>query len=101
MKYIKTFELVTGAYVDYDVGDIVTCVTTTTSKWNKGELSSALIKGKKYEVIKVYEIPEDKFLGNKFVRVDVKNLESGEISKGWESTRFKLEFEADADKYNI
>ena len=34
------------------------------------------------------------------MRVDVKD-ETGVISKGWESTRFKLDVEIDADKYNM
>jgi hypothetical protein len=105
MRYIKTYELYntsTGHALDYDVGDTVVCVDDkkagippfTTSK-------TPLIEGKKYKVLKIYKLIEDKFLKNKFMRVDVENLETGKISKGWESTRFKSEVEFDADKYNL
>lgn len=101
MKYIKTFELVTGNALDYDSGDIVTCTTTAKPRWWKGVISSTIIKGEKYKVVKVYEIPEDKFMNNDYCRVDVEDLETGEVSKGWESTRFKLEMESDAEMFNI
>lgn len=100
MKFLKTYELYTGNYVDYVVGDIVVCSDDVIIglKYSK---HNPLKEGDKYKILKIYNIPEDKFLKNPFLRVDVENLETGEISKGWESKRFKLEFEFDAGKYNI
>ena len=105
MKHLKTFELYsppnpgTGNEIDYEVGDTVVCVKAGVPVMKPSRPN--LEEGKDYKVIKLYSIPEDKFLGNKFLRVDVQNLETGEITKGWESTRFKLEMEFDADKYNM
>jgi hypothetical protein len=96
MKYIKTYELYaekgTGNVIDYEEGDIVTCVKAGRFPLNLND---------KFEVLKIYTIMEDKYLGNKFLRVDVKNIETGEKSFGWESTRFKSEMEDMADKYNL
>jgi len=103
MKYIKLFELFeTGQLIDYEKDDTVVCITDS-GLMSKipGSVKHILEVGKKYKVVKIYTIPEDKYLGNKFLRVDVKNIETGEISKGWESTRFKSELEFDADKYNM
>jgi len=96
MRYIKTYELYTGTgnVIDYEVGDIVVCLISTAP-------TTSLEKGKEYKVIKIYQLPEDKYLGHKYLRVDVENIETGEITKGWRSTIFKLEMEFDADKYNM
>ena len=100
MKYLKLFELFeTGQLIDYEEGDTVVCVKDLFK--NKGGVVHGIQAGKEYKVIKIYTIPEDKFLGNKFLRVDVEDLETGEISKGWESMRFKSELEFNADKYNM
>ena len=103
MKHLQIYELYTGTgnVIDYEVGDTVVCIKKAISKWYKGQKSSELEEGKEYKVIKLYQIPEDKYLGNKFLRVDVEDIETGIISKGWESTRFKLDMESDADKYNL
>lgn len=99
----KLFEysLETGQIVDYNVDDIVICIKSAPSKWYRDEEVSGLEKDKQYKVVKLYSIPEDKFLGNKFLRVDVQDIETGEISKGWESTRFKSDIEFMADIYNM
>jgi hypothetical protein len=96
MKYIKLFEYITGNFVNYKVGDIVIC-DKTVGRGGKIELQ----ENKKYKVLKIYKLPEDKFLKNPFMRVDVEDLETDIITKGWESTRFKAEMEFDADKYNM
>jgi hypothetical protein len=102
MKYLKLFELFeTGQLIDYEKDDIVVCIKSSPARWYKGELVSALEVGKQYIVVNLYQIPEDKYLGNKFLRVDVRNIETREISRGWESTRFKSELEFNADKYNM
>lgn len=108
LKYLKTFELYsspnpgTGNQIDYEVGDTVVCSDDIGhSGAARGNKLVDLNKNTQYKVLKLYKTIEDKFLGNKFLRVDVQNLETGEITKGWESTRFKLEFEFDADKYNL
>jgi len=101
MKYIKTYELYsksTGNIVDYGAGDIVIC---TDGFWAIKSETSLLEKNKKYRVLKIYNLPEDKFLGKIFLRVDVEDIETGDITKGWESTRFKSEMESDSDKYNL
>ena len=95
MKYLKTFELYTGNGIDYDVNDIVVCIDSQLSQKN------FLKEGNKYRVIKIYQIPEDKFLRNPFLRVDVEDVETGELSKGWRSNIFKTIIEFDADKYNL
>jgi hypothetical protein len=97
MRFLKTYELYTGNNVDYSVGDIVVCADDKI----KGIKTTSLKEGDKYNVLKIYSNPEDKFLKTPFLRVDVENIETGEISKGWDSNRFKLEFEFDAGKYNI
>ena len=113
MRYLKTYELFTGNVVEYEEGDIVVCVNDTQGWSSTGGLAGStsgapflgknkfLDIGKKYRVLKIYELPEDKYFGNKYARVDVEDIQTGEISKGWESTRFKQELEFDADKYNM
>lgn len=103
MKYIKLFELFeTGQLIDYEVGDTVVCVEYTglMSKL-PGSIKHVLEIGEEYKVLKIYTLPEDKYLGNKFLRVDVEDLKTGEISKGWKSTAFKSDLEFNADKYNM
>lgn len=100
MKYLKTYELYTGAHIDYNVGDTVVCSKSHIAQM-KPTKYNPLKEGVRYKVLKIYSLPEDKFLNNPFLRVDVQNLENDEISKGWESNRFKLEFEFDANKYNL
>ena len=98
MKYLKTFELYTGNLLDYNVYDIVVCTTTHyDAKTNK----SVIEKGKKYKVLKIYSIPEDKFLKNPYLRVDIEDIETGKTYKGFRSDHFKHEIESDADKYNL
>jgi len=98
MKYLKTFELYnTGNQLDYDVGDIVKC----TNKNFKTTGYKLLTFNKEYKVLKIYQIPEDKFLKNPYVRVYVQDVETGEILKGMRSDYFKHEIESDADKYNL
>ena len=99
MRYIKTYEVYTGTgnEIDYGVGDTVVCVDDYTSK----NLRMPLIKGKEYKVVRIFKMMEDQYLGNKFLRVDVEDPETGEITKGWESTRFKVDFESDAGLYNL
>ncbi len=99
----KLFEysLETGQIIDYNVGDIVICISGQPDKWYRGKKVSGLKEGEEYKVIKLYSIPEDKFLNNKFLRVDVQNIKNNEISKGWESTRFKSNIEFMADIYNM
>lgn len=100
MKYLKYFELArTGNQLDYDVGDIVVCVNSFYKDFQGTE--TILEKDKNYEVLKIYKTPEDIFLKKPFMRVDVKDLESGEITKGWESNRFKIEMEYFSDLYNM
>ena len=103
MKYLKLFELyTTGQLIDYGVGDTVVCVRDTGYMSTiKGSVKHVLEIGDKFKVIKIYRLAEDIFLKNDFLRVDVENIETGEISKGWESTRFKIEMEDIADKYNL
>lgn len=96
MKYLKTFEFFetqTGQLCDFEKDDIV--ISQITNKY--------LIKGREYKVLKIYQLPEDKFLvmGNPFLRVDVENLETGEISRGWKSTDFKIDYESISDLYNL
>ena len=100
MKYLKTYELYSvGQNVEYEVGDIIVSILTKT---NKNVPPRYILKeGEKYKAIRIYEIPEDKYLKNPFLRVDVENIETGEITKGWNSTFFKIDFEFDADKYNL
>ena len=99
MKYLKTYEFYTGNAIDYSEGDIVVCVESIKSKFKIPK--HPLEIGKKYKVLKIYQTKEDKFLKNNIIRVDVENVETGEISKGWATTRFKIELEFDADKYNM
>lgn len=96
MKYIKNFEFYsteTGQLFDYDIGDTVVCV----------EPKNDLEMTKKYKVVKIYSLAEDKFLamGNPFMRVDVENIDTGEITKGWKSTYFKLDADFDREIFNI
>jgi hypothetical protein len=101
MRYIKTFEFFsteTGQALDYEEGDIVIC---SDDKYNPTGKYFAIDKGDKYKVLKIYKLPEDKFLKKDYMRVDVVNLETNEITKGWESTRFKTTLEFDVDKYNL
>jgi len=102
MKYLRTYELYTGTgnEIDYAVGDTVVCVEGTKIPKGINKLPS-LEEGNEYKVVKLYQIPEDKYLGNKFLRVDVEDTKTGKITKGWESTRFKLDYEFDAGKYNV
>jgi len=103
MKYLKTFEFFsteTGQALDYEVGDIVICSDDKITNL-KPTKRNPLIDGAKYKVLKIYNNLEDKYLNIKYKRVDVENLETGEITKGWESTRFKTETELNADKYNL
>lgn len=103
MKHLKTFEFFetnTGQALDYTEGDIVICVN------NKPHLNTeigylGLNQNSKYKVLKIYKIREDKMLGKPYMRVDVENLETGDVTRGWESTRFKLEVEFYGDKYNL
>jgi hypothetical protein len=99
MKHIKTFELyTTGQVIDYELGDIVVCVNDIT---NNPSSILTLNKGDKYKVVKIYRLPEDIYLKNDYLRVDIENIETGKISRGWESTRFKAEVENIADTYNL
>lgn len=101
MKYLKTFEFFeteTGQALDYGEGDIVVCSDEKGVVLNK---FSALDIGAKYKVLRIYNNPEDKFLKIKYRRVDVENLETGEISRGWESTRFQADTEFYANKFNL
>lgn len=107
MKYLKTFELHSmpitnpiGNFLDYEVGDVVVCADKEDLK-NNFKATNKLEVGKKYKVLNLYQTPEDKFLKNPYLRVDVEDLETGEITKGWSSKRFKVEMEFDAGKYNI
>lgn len=103
MKHLKTFEFFstdTGQALDYDVNDIVICSDDKIPNL-KSFKHNPLVNGDKYKVLKIYNNLEDKFLKIDYKRVDVENLETGEISRGWESTRFKAEAEFDADKYNM
>jgi len=96
----KIFEYLTdtGNALDYEVGDTVVCIKSVKS----GDAGKKILEeGNKYKVLKIYNLPEDKFLNNPFMRVDVEDIESGRITKGWQSTIFKVEVEFDADKYNI
>jgi hypothetical protein len=96
MRYLKTFELYntsTGNYVDYKEGDIVVCDEPTSNLF--------LVKDKKYKVLRIYTSIEYKMMGKPYLIVDVEDVETGEISKGWESTRFHAIVEFDVDKYNF
>ena len=96
MRYLKTFELYntsTGNYVDYKEGDVVVCEEPTTNH--------TLVKGKEYKVLRIYTSIEYKMMGKPYLIVDVEDVETGEISKGWESTRFHAIVEFDVDKYNF
>lgn len=105
MKYIKRFELNTelntntGQLLDYNEGEIVVSVVNKT----QGYKNYLILKdGCKYKVLRLYSNFEDKFLENPpYKRVDVETIETGEISKGWDSRYFKTEIEFDADKFNI
>jgi uncharacterized protein (UPF0179 family) len=102
MKYLKTFEFFeteTGQILDYGEGDTVVCSDEVSPK-NKN-LLNPLKKGSKYRVIKIYKNVEDKFLKNPYMRVDVVDLETNEISRGWESTRFQQDVEYIGNKFNI
>jgi len=86
----------TGNQLDYEVGDTVIFIA------KNHRITDLMLKmNKKYKVVKIYSIPEDKFLKNPFLRVDVEDLETGEVYKGFKSTDFKLDVEFDADKYNL
>ena len=104
MKYLKTFEYFnteTGQALDYKEGDIVICSDANVPTNNKKFLLSPLENGAKYKVLKIYNNLEDKFLKIKYKRVDVVNVETNEISRGWESTRFQADTEFNANKYNL
>lgn len=103
MKYLKTFEFFnteTGQALDYGEGDIVICSDDKIPNL-KAFKHNPLIDGAKYKVLRIYNNLEDKYLKITYRRVDVENLETGEITKGWESTRFKSDTEFDANKYNL
>lgn len=102
MKYLKTFELFseTGQALNYGVGDTVVCSDDEIKNLKSFKINP-LNANQKYKVLRIYKTPEDKFLNNPYMRVDVENLDTGEVTKGWESKRFKVEMEFDADKYNI
>jgi hypothetical protein len=94
MKHLKTFEFFeteTGQALDYGEGDIVIC----------SDEKGVLDVGTKYKVLRIYNNLEDKYLNIKYRRVDVENMETGEISNGWESTRFQCDTEFDAIKFNL
>jgi len=98
MKYLKTFEFFeteTGQILDYNEGDTVVCCD------GKKNGAAILEKGKKYRVLKIYKNVEDKFLKNPYMRVDVVDLETNEITRGWESTRFQQDVEYMGNKFNI
>ena len=100
MRYLKTFELYTkpgtGNPIDYEVGDIVVCIKAV-----YGDTENRIYSGTRYKVIKMYQLPEDKFLNNPYLRVDVENLETGILTKGWKSNWFVTEIEDNANKYNL
>lgn len=103
MKYLKTFELYstnTGQIVDYKIGDTIICIDDKIPNL-KSTKHNPLIKDAKYKVLNIYKLAEDIYLKNPYMRVDIENLETGEISKGWETIRFKTEMESAADKYNF
>lgn len=100
----KLFEysLETGQIVDYNVGDTVFCIDDIGHNGAaRGNKLVDLNQNKQYKVLKLYKTIEDKFLGNKFLRVDVQDIETGQITKGWESTRFKADIEFMSDLYNM
>lgn len=116
MKYLKTYELYNkynnikpvnqaprniGLDVEYFVDDIVICTATKRDKNNPTFGEVILQEGKKYRVLKIYQLPEDAYLNNPYLRVDVQDIETGEITKGWTSTLFKTEMEFDMGKYNL
>jgi hypothetical protein len=90
----------TGNQLDYEVGDIVVCSNDRIESIKQFK-HNPLSKGIKYKVLKIYKLAEDIFLKNPYMRIDVENLETGEITKGWETKRFKLDVEFDSDKYNL
>lgn len=97
MKYIKSIlefhDTETGQLFDYDLGDTVVCITPI----------NGLEMEKQYKVVRIYKLPEDRFIamGNPFMRVDVEDMDTGAITKGWRSTYFKLDVEMDADIFNL
>lgn len=98
MRHLKTYELyntpgTTGQHLDYDVGDIVMAINDV--------FSVKIKQGHKYEILKIYKLAEDIFLKNPYMRVDVKDVETDEVTRGWKSTLFKTDIEFDADKYNL
>lgn len=98
MKYLKKFELyTTGNELDYNVGDTVVCNTT---HYDQKTQISVVEKGQKYKVLKIYSIPEDKFLKNPYLRIDIQD-ENGKVYKGFRSDHFKHEIEYDTNKYNL
>lgn len=103
MKHLKTFEYyntTTGQIVDYNVGDTIVCINDKIPNL-KSTKHNPLKDGTKYKVLQIYKLAEDIYLKNPYMRVDIENLETGEISKGWETIRFKAEMESAADKYNF
>ena len=101
MKYLKKmFELQrttdTGNFMDYKEDDIVVSVTTI----ERGD-KILLTKERKYKVIKLYKTVEDKFLNNPWMRVDVEDLETGEITRGWRSDQFKKKADFISKKYRL
>lgn len=110
MKYLMTFEIhtQTGQHLDYSEGDIViSCVDKAETpprliKVRHGATRRLVLKnGDRYKVLRLYNTPEDKFLNNPYMRADVENIETGEISKGWDSRYFKTDVEFTADKFNM
>jgi len=103
MKYLKSFEFFdteTGNFIDYKVGDTVVCIPRTDGRPEVSRNHEELKVGKKYKVLKIYKLIEDKFLKNPFMRVDIID-EYNNISRGWESTRFKNDVEFDMDNFNL
>ena len=96
MKHLKKYENYnTGNSLDYNVGDIVVL------NKKKVNVPTILDDNDKYEVIRIYSIPEDVFLKNPYMRIDIRNIRTDEIIKGYTSDLFRLEIENDADIYNI
>jgi len=101
MKYLKTFELFsepspgTGRYIDYEVGDTVTCIEDFDPFGKK-----TVEKGEKFKVTRIWQTPEDKFLGNPYLRVDLIS-DTGKVLRGMKSTMFTGEIETEMDKYNL
>jgi hypothetical protein len=99
MKYIKTFEnniWDKRAQINYDVGDIV--------------ISQSLDK---YKVLKIYVDSNSPLKGlvkkgiiknhtnQPYMLVDIENIETGDILKNQRSDIFRLEAEANANKFNL